>query len=352
VSLRAAANGRVVTAESAGTAPLVANRPAVGAWEEFTLTGNVATPTAPTASATTALLGKLVTIRARINGRYVTADNAGTSPLIANRPVVGTWEEFTVVDNRDGTVALRALADNFYVTANQAGAASLVANRPTVGTWERFTLVENGDGSFALRAGINNKYVTAESAGAAPLIAGRPAAGAWESFEIVPVGQSVVEPSGSMTTAQFIAAAAVGAQDSQHYYRVPAAVTIAQAILESGWGKSALAYFDKNYFGMKCSTQGSYANGCSTHATNECTPAGACFATTASFRTYATVTNSFADHGSMLASNLRYATAFTHVSNPDQFAVDIQHGGYATDPDYASKLSALMVKYNLYQYDL
>ena len=357
-SLRAAANGRIVTAESAGAASLVANRPGVGSWEEFTLTGNPVAPVppagrpAPAPVAANPLLGKLVTIRARINGRYVSADNAGASPLIANRAVAGTWEQYTVVDNGDGTVALRAMADNRYVTSDQAAAARLIANRPAVGAWERFTLVDNRDGSYALRAGINSKYVSAESAGAAPLLANRPAAGAWESFELAPVGQAVVEPNGSMTTAQFIAAVATGAQDSQRFYRVPAAVTIAQAILESGWGKSALAYYDKNYFGMKCSTQGSYANGCRSHATSECAPTGACFATTASFRTYATVANSFADHGSMLATNARYAPAFTYVTNPDQFAVQIQRGGYATDPDYAAKLTAVMVKYNLYRYDL
>jgi flagellar protein FlgJ len=162
---------------------------------------------------------------------------------------------------------------------------------------------------------------------------------------------SVVEPTGSMTNAQFIAASVPGAQQSQREYRVPASVTVAQAILESGWGKSALAYFDKNYFGMKCYSQGVYANGCRTHSTAECTPAGACFSTTASFRTYATVVNSFRDHGALLATNSRYAKAFT-TTTANQFAAEIHVAGYATDPQYTTKLVAIMVKYNLYQYDL
>jgi flagellar protein FlgJ len=163
---------------------------------------------------------------------------------------------------------------------------------------------------------------------------------------------SVVEPNGSMTTAQFIAASAPGAQQSQREHRVPASVTIAQAILESGWGKSALAYFDKNYFGMKCYSQGVYANGCRSHSTAECTPAGKCFSTTANFRTYATVVNSFRDHGALLATNSRYASAFSFTSNPNQFAAEIHKAGYATDPLYTVKLTGIMAKYSLYQYDL
>ena len=150
----------------------------------------------------------------------------------------------------------------------------------------------------------------------------------------------------------FIRRAAPGAKRGFKEFGVPASVTIAQAILESGWGKSALAHFDKNYFGMKCFTQGVYANGCRTHSTAECTPAGVCFTTNASFRTYATVVNSFRDHGALIATNPRYARAFNYPTNANQFAAEIHAGGYATDPQYTTKLVAIMAKYNLYQYDL
>jgi hypothetical protein len=181
---------------------------------------------------------------------------------------------------------------------------------------------------------ISHAYVAGN-----PKLPNCPAAPAASPVQTVVSGPwSVVEPNGSMTTAQFIVASAPGAQQSQREHRVPASVTIAQAILESGWGKSALAHFDKNYFGMKCFTQGVYANGCRSHSTAECTPTGVCFTTNASFRTYASVVNSFRDHGSLLATNSRYARAFTF--------------GYATDPQYTTKLVAIMVKYNLYQYDL
>ncbi|WP_238014484.1 sporangiospore maturation cell wall hydrolase GsmA [Dactylosporangium sp. AC04546] len=160
------------------------------------------------------------------------------------------------------------------------------------------------------------------------------------------------EPNGTMTQAEFIAASVPGAQQSRREHGVPASVTIAQAILETGWGKSALSTFDRNFFGMKCYGQGVYANGCRSHSTAECTPAGACFTTTASFRTYANAANSFRDHGASLATNSRYAVAFQHRGNPDRFAAEMHKAGYATDPQYTVKLTGIMAKYNLYRYDL
>ena len=161
-----------------------------------------------------------------------------------------------------------------------------------------------------------------------------------------------IEPNGTMNNAQFIAASVPGAQQSQREHGVPASVTIAQAILESGWGRSALSTFDRNYFGMKCFSQGVYANGCRSHATNECTAAGACFSTSASFRTYATVTNSFRDHGALLATNSRYAPAFAYKADPDLFVAEMHKAGYATDRLYTVKLTGIMAKYGLYRYDL
>ncbi|MFY1670319.1 hypothetical protein ACN27G_10200 [Plantactinospora sp. WMMB334] len=124
-------------------------------------------------------------LRAHANGRYVTADPAGTAPLIANRTALGTAEQFEVVELGGGIVALRARANGRYVAAESAGAAPLIANRDAVGGWERFQLVRNGDGSVSLRATVNDRYVTAENAGAAPLIANRTAIGPWERFDLV-----------------------------------------------------------------------------------------------------------------------------------------------------------------------
>lgn len=127
----------------------------------------------------------VIALKARANGRYVTAENAGGSPLIANRTAIGYWEQFDLVMLGGTRVALRAHANNAWVCAESAGAASLIANRGAVGQWETFTLVANADTSISLRAAADNQYVTAESAGGAPLIANRWAIGQWEEFDLV-----------------------------------------------------------------------------------------------------------------------------------------------------------------------
>jgi hypothetical protein len=129
-----------------------------------------------------------VSLRARVNNKFVTAEEAGAKALIANRDTVGgSWEVFDKFDLGDDHIALRARVNGKYVTAESAGAAALIANRDTVGgTWEKFLLVRNADGSVSLKAVVNGMYVTAENAGAAALIANRPTVGgSWERFDLI-----------------------------------------------------------------------------------------------------------------------------------------------------------------------
>ncbi|MEV8517963.1 carbohydrate-binding protein [Dactylosporangium sp. NPDC051484] len=124
-------------------------------------------------------------LRAQVNSMYVSADNAGANPLIANKAAVGTWEQFDVIDLGGGNVALKARVNNKYVCAQNAGAGPLIANRDAVGAWETFKLIRNSDGSVSLQAAVNGKYVVAENAGAAALIANRDAIGPWEKFDLI-----------------------------------------------------------------------------------------------------------------------------------------------------------------------
>ena len=127
-------------------------------------------------------------VRARVNNRYVAAENGGAAALIANRTAIGLWEQFDVVDLGGGPtgerlVALKARVNGQYVSANNGN--TLIANRATVGTWETFARVTNSDGSVSLRVQANGMYVCAENAGANPLVANRAAIGAWEKFDLV-----------------------------------------------------------------------------------------------------------------------------------------------------------------------
>ncbi|GAA0477038.1 hypothetical protein Ade02nite_95510 [Paractinoplanes deccanensis] len=167
-------------------------------------------------------------------------------------------------------------------------------------------------------------------------------------------GAAPVKPVTTVTPEQFLAAAVPGAQRGWREYGVPASVTIAQAILESGWGKSGLASVDKNYFGIKCQSgrYGTLANGCHDYTTQECTKAGTCFTTVASFRTYASMAHSFRDHGNFLRVNSRYKPAFTYTKDANKFIWNVWKAGYATDPNYYTKITTLMAQKKLYQYDI
>lgn len=175
--LLARVNHRYVTAESAGTKPLVANRTQVRLWEEFSVVDAG---------------GGFIALRARVNNRYVTAESAGTKPLIANRTAIGPWEKFRFVANADGSVSLLANVNNKYVsTDSSAGTNPLIANRAAIGPLEKFDRVVPPR-TASLRATANARYVTADRSGAAPLIANRGSVGAWEQFAVVDAGSGTV----------------------------------------------------------------------------------------------------------------------------------------------------------------
>jgi hypothetical protein len=150
------------------------------------LKGQIAlTATRPTAPVVTGSTSTVVSLRAMVNNMIVTAENAGSSPLIANRTAIGTWEQFDLLNAGNGNIALRAHANNLIVTAENAGASPLIANRTAVGQWETFTIIHNSNGTISLRALANNLIVTAENAGASSLIANRTAIGLWEQFTLI-----------------------------------------------------------------------------------------------------------------------------------------------------------------------
>jgi hypothetical protein len=151
------------------------------------LKGQIAlTATRPTqpAGGTSPGTGTVISLRARANSNYVTADNAGANPLIANRTAVGTWEQFDQLDAGGGNIALRAHANGLIVCADNTGTSPLIANRTSVGAWETFQLIHNSNGTVSLKALANNLYVTADNAGANPLIANRTSIGTWEQFDL------------------------------------------------------------------------------------------------------------------------------------------------------------------------
>jgi hypothetical protein len=150
---------------------------------------------------------------------------------------------------------------------------------------------------------------------------------------------------GTAAQQAFISLVAPGAIAAEQRYGIPAAVTIAQAIDESGWGQSELATADHNLFGIK----GAGPAGRDTRPTREYEN-GAWVTRNASFRVYHNIAESIDDHGRLLATGAAYQHAMASRHLPDAFATALT-GVYATDPDYGPNLIALMRLYHLYRYD-
>lgn len=124
-------------------------------------------------------------------------------------------------------------------------------------------------------------------------------------------------------------------------YRVPASITLAQGMLESDNGNSALAVYANNHFGIKCHetwTGETYTQ--DDDSNDEC------------FRKYETVYDSYADHSQFLKTRPRYASLFDlKITDYVGWANGLKDAGYATDPKYATRLINLIEQYKLNEYD-
>lgn len=125
-------------------------------------------------------------------------------------------------------------------------------------------------------------------------------------------------------------------------YKIPASITLAQGILESGSGNSNLAQKANNHFGIKCHVgwEGKtfYMDD---DEENEC------------FRSYKNPEESFSDHSIFLTTRSRYDFLFTDYKITDYkgWAKGLKKAGYATNPAYADRLINIIDKYQLYLYD-
>lgn len=111
------------------------------------------------------------------NGNYVSSENGGSS-MMCNRPTVGGWEKFDVIDNPDGTFSLRGTNGSYVCSEN--GGSAMMCNRPGVSGWEKFTWVDLGNSKFAMK-GSNGRYVSSENGGSG-MMCNRPEIGGWEIF--------------------------------------------------------------------------------------------------------------------------------------------------------------------------
>ena len=141
---------------------------------------------------------------------------------------------------------------------------------------------------------------------------------------------------------EFVAAVMPAARAAAEQLGVDPAAVVAHAALETGWGQHMPAASSGapsfNLFGIK---SGAKWQGASVNAATQEYVAGNMQDVTAGFRTYDSPTQSIGDYADFLQSNPRYAAALGTGSDIHAFASALQRAGYATDPDYARKLTAV-----------
>lgn len=140
---------------------------------------------------------------------------------------------------------------------------------------------------------------------------------------------------------QYIQQYAPMAQDQMRRYGIPASITLAQGLLESGAGKSKLAREANNHFGIKVGMNwtGPYMVVADDRPDDK-------------FRVYDSAADSYEDHSIFLRNGRRYASLFDLKSTDYKgWAYGLKKAGYATSPTYAQSLVNMIEKFNLHEYD-
>jgi len=144
-----------------------------------------------------------------------------------------------------------------------------------------------------------------------------------------------------MTTEEYIEKYKEIAIKKMKEFHIPASITLAQGVLESGSGNSRLARKANNHFGIKCHKDWHgkkfYMNDDEKH---EC------------FRKYPKAADSYRDHSKFLTQRGRYSFLFDYdITDYKKWAYGLKKAGYATNPRYPQLLIKIIEKYHLYQYD-
>lgn len=158
------------------------------------------------------------------------------------------------------------------------------------------------------------------------------------SFAYIP-SMYAATPDKQMTQDEYITLWSNVAVEQMTIHRIPASITLAQGLLESGNGNSVLATEGNNHFGIKCSNWTGETIYVDDDIKNEC------------FRKYSSATDSYTDH-SVFLKKTRYAGLFQlKIDDYKGWAKGLKDAGYATHPQYATKLIDLIERLKLYEYD-
>lgn len=154
------------------------------------------------------------------------------------------------------------------------------------------------------------------------------------------VGKVKTPPRNLNLTESYIYQFADIAKQEMRLFGIPASITLAQGILESGNGQGELTSRSKNHFGIKCNGWQGAKVYHDDDTAQEC------------FRKYTHAEYSYRDHSLFLFNRSRYGFLFNYeITDYKSWAKGLKKAGYATDPRYPNKLIDIIERYELYRYD-
>ncbi|MFZ6672361.1 flagellar assembly peptidoglycan hydrolase FlgJ [Undibacterium sp. Xuan67W] len=157
------------------------------------------------------------------------------------------------------------------------------------------------------------------------------------------VAQGKTSGSNATHVREFQQKLAVHAEQASAETGIPAKFMLGQAALESGWGKKEIKSVDgtpsHNIFGMKATSQwkGKTVDAVTTEYVN-----GVAYRKLEKFKAYDSYSEAFKDYAKLLTKNPRYENVIANAKDATSFAYGLQKAGYATDPQYANKLSKII----------
>lgn len=286
-----------------------------------------------------------ITVSGSANGSDASQDSDSSSAADSSASQTNAAASSASQASAESTASAQATSESSASAASAVASTAIQASSAAESATAAASSVSAASSSNAVQSAAATQTSDAASSASQAAAATTTVAAANTDTASNQVDLSSLYFSSNAKSQNFIESVAQGAINGWTKYGVLPSVTVAQAILESGWGQSALSTQAHNLFGIKGSYNGQYVTMQTREVYN-----GQSYYIYDNFRKYANNSESVEDHGNFLYSNSRYANLLGDQSYAS-VARKLQADGYATDPSYASSLIKLVEMYNLTQLD-
>lgn len=286
-----------------------------------------------------------ITVSGSANGSDASQDSDSSSAADSSASQTSAAASSASQASAESTASAQATSESSASAASTVASTAIQASSAAESATAAASSVSAASSSNAVQSAAATQTSDAASSASQAATATTTVAAANTDTASNQVDLSSLYFSSNAKSQNFIESVAQGAINGWTKYGVLPSVTVAQAILESGWGQSALSTQAHNLFGIKGSYNGQYVTMQTREVYN-----GQSYYIYDNFRKYANNSESVEDHGNFLYSNSRYANLLGNQSYAS-VARKLQADGYATDPSYASSLIKLVEMYNLTQLD-